>query len=56
MWPQITILVMMFISLCVTIHKSGKEQNTKNLITYIISAIITLFLLYMGHFFDVLLK
>jgi hypothetical protein len=57
MWPQIVYLILFLIGLGIAIERHGKEKTGKeNFLTTFISGIAILYLLYMGHFFDVFFK
>ena len=56
MWPQITILFICFVSLLVYAYGHGKPKGKINFWIKLCDVAIILGLLYMGGFFDILLK
>ena len=51
-WPQITLLILCFMGICMAWYGHGKTETKKgNARTTMIALAINLFLLYMGGFF-----
>jgi hypothetical protein len=56
MAPQIIYLSLVFIGLLIAANQHGKERTPHNFWVTLVATVTTLFLMYWGGFFDVLLS